>query len=255
MTALVVQTGIYGDGMFGARPEEDLGSVLDDVRDAGYDGVEVMSNLIGDPQLLRDACAARGLSIAAVHVFWWERDETRVRRALETLGTGRLLVSCPPVGAPADVPAVAAELRRTAAAAQDLGVVTLLHNHARECQVWADGRTACEALAGLLPAGEVGFAIDLHWAAAAGTLIRTIQAVGARCDYYHLKDGSLTEPKNGQSYDLGSGEVDIEGAWQLARTRPVSVAVVERGHAPDDQRAALRHDAAYARALLAGRPG
>lgn len=251
MTALVVQTGIYGDGMFGGRPETDLDGVLDDVRRAGYDGVEVMTNLIGDPERLRAACTARGLSVAALHVFWWERDAPQVRHALEVLGTGRLVVSCFPVEEPSDVPAVAGELRKLAEAAGELGVSTLLHNHASECQVMPDGRTAYEALAERLPAGEVGFVIDLHWAAVAGTLSRTIEAVGARCDYYHFKDGSIAEPKNGRSYDLGSGEVDIKGAWQLARTRPVAVAAVERGYAPHDQPAALHTDAMYVRALLA----
>jgi sugar phosphate isomerase/epimerase len=254
MTALVVQTGIYGDGMFGDRPEKDLDGVLDDVRDTGYDGVEVMSNLIGDPGRLLGACEARGLAIAGLHIFWWERDDPRVDDALRVLGTSRVIVSCLPVKEPADVPSVADELRRLAARARDLGVSTLLHNHASESRVMPNDATVYEALAERLPADEVGFVIDLHWAAVAGTLLRTIAAIGPRCDYYHLKDGSLTEPKNGRSYDLGSGEVDIPAAWQVARIRPVGVAAVERGYAPADQLAALRHDAGYARALLSDLP-
>ncbi len=251
MTSLIVQTGIFGDGMFGDRPERDLDGVLDDIRAAGYDGVEVMSNLIGDPERLKDACARHGLSVAALHVFWWERDVEQVRRALEVLGTSRLLISCLPIAAPSDVAGVADELRTVAGWARELGVSTLLHNHAPETRPLADGRTPFEALAGLLPPDELGFVIDLHWAAVSGTLLRTIEAVGTRCVYYHFKDGSLTEPKNGRSYDLGSGEVDLAAAWRLARAHPISVATVERGFAPDDQQAALRHDAGYVRGLLA----
>lgn len=254
MTELIVQTGRYGDGMFGDRPEKDLEGVLDDAAAAGYDGVEVMANLIGDPRRLTDACAARGLGIAALHIFWWERDEELVRQALRILRPPRLLISCLPIKTPADVTAVAAELQVVATRTREYGAATLLHNHAPETRELDDGRTPFESLAELLPAGDVDFVIDLHWAAVSRTLLRTVEAIGSRCYYYHFKDGSVADPKNGRSFDLGAGEVDIPAAWQLARARPIAVATVERGYAPDDQLAALRHDAAYVRDLLAQRP-
>lgn len=250
MTLLVVQTGIFGDGMFGGRPESDLDGVLDDARAAGYDGVEVMTNLLRKPERLRDACAARGLAVAAAHVFWWERDAPEVHRAIEVLETDRLILSCLPVKQPADLGPVAEELQRVAAVAHSVGASLLVHNHREEGLVLSDGRTTIEALAERLAPEDLGFVLDLHWAAVAGTLTRTLEAVGARCDYYHFKDGSLTEPKNGRSYDLGEGEVDLPGAWQLICGWPLTVAAAERSYAPTDQMAALRHDASYIRALL-----
>jgi sugar phosphate isomerase/epimerase len=247
-TLLAVQTGIFGDGMFGSRPETDLDGVLDAVCAAGYDGVEVMANLGRDPERLRAGCAARGLAITGLHLFWWERDDEALLAAAESMAAERLIVSCLPIKEPAEVAPVADDLRTLTSRLSRSGIPVLVHNHAPEGRVMSDGRTPMEALAEEL--SDLGFVIDLHWAAVAGTAIRTLQNIGPRCDYFHFKDGSLTDPKAPQPFDLGTGEVDLRGAWRLIRQRPLAVATVERGAPPVDAEYSLRHDRDFVRALL-----
>lgn len=247
---LAVQTGIYGYGYFGHWIEDDLEAALDVARETGYSGVEVMSNLTHDPARLRGACADRGLTVTALHVFWHEADELARPELVTALGTNRLIVSSVPIEAPADVGPVVTRLDEIAEPLRSSGVQLFVHNHAEECRPMADGRTPFEALAEAMPADRLGFVIDLHWAVVGGTLARTLRALGGRCDYYHVKDGSSTDGPDTRVYNLGDGEVDLRYAAQLIDDLGgVRVAVAERAARPPDARAALDHDARYIEAL------
>lgn len=248
---LAVQTGIFGDGMFGDRPERDLPGVLDEVREAGYDGIEVMGNLLGNPAALRDGCRDRGLTVFGLHLFWWELDFPRLGETALELGAERLIISCLPVTGPEDIAEVADRLRALAASLAPYELPVLLHNHTQEGRVLSDGRTTLEALAEVLSPDELGFVIDVYWAAVSGTLARTLERVGPRCDYFHFKDGSLSDPKSTVPYDLGTGDVDLPLAWAAIRGGPLKVITVERGPAPLDQHVSLRRDAGYVGDLLA----
>ncbi|GGS45044.1 sugar phosphate isomerase/epimerase family protein [Actinokineospora fastidiosa] len=250
---LVVQTGIYGYGIFGSRAEENLEAALDLVRATGYDGIEVMTSLTGDPGRLVAACADRGLVIAGFHVFWHELDDCW--EAARRIGAPRLILSGMPADSEENVRAALPALRSTAAKAREHGLRLLVHNHAEEARPLASGRSTLELLADELPAEDLGFVVDLHWASVAGDLARTIAATAGRCDYYHVKDGLIAEPENSRSFDLGAGEVDLAEGWRLATAAgPIAVAVVERGMPAEPLEPALRHDAAFVRGLFDQRP-
>jgi sugar phosphate isomerase/epimerase len=249
---LVVQTGIYGFGILGRRAEDALDETLGLIRAAGYDGVEVMSSLTADPQRLRTACADHGLTIAGLHLFWHELLEEEPWATAVALETPRLIISGIPASAEQDTLAALPRLREFADASNRHGLRLLLHNHAEECRPFASGRTVLEIVAEQLTADEIGFLVDLHWAAVGGDTRRTIETTSGRCDYYHVKDGLIDDPENPRSFDLGTGEVDLAGAWDLIRAAgAVSVAAVERAMPADPLEPALRHDAQFVRRLLA----
>jgi sugar phosphate isomerase/epimerase len=241
--------------MFGRRAEKDLYGALDSVRDAGYDGVEVMTSLSGSPLRLADACADRDLEIAGFHVFWHELTSGPQLDVAVALGTPRIIVSCIPAGSADEVRGALGPLGEYAKEAAGKGLRLLVHNHAEECHPLAGGSTALEILVENTSAADIGYVVDIHWAAVGGDMLRTIRAVAGRCDYYHVKDGSLADPDN--SCPLGAGEVDLDGAWHQAReSGPIAVAVVERGGTPpDDLDTALDHDARFVRDLFRRIPG
>ena len=256
ITQLIVQTGIYGYGMFGRAAEEDLDGTLALVAAAGYQGVEVMTSLTGDPARLNDACARAGLSIAAFHVFWHELADPRTWEAAESLDTAHVILSGYPSEDEEAALSAVQGLRDFAARAAGCGRRLLVHNHAEECRPLPSGRTVLDILTEKTDPDELGFVIDVHWAAVGGDMTRTIRTTAGRCDYYHIKDGSLDNPEEPRSYDLGTGQVDLPLAVREMRAAgAVSTAVVERGMPADDLVAALEHDAGFVRELLGGQAG
>ncbi|KLO28417.1 sugar phosphate isomerase/epimerase family protein [Mycobacterium haemophilum] len=249
---LAVQSGIYGYGIFGRRAEKDLEGTLSMVKAAGYDGVEVMSSLTKDPKQLNECCVRHGLSIVALHLFWEEIRKNPPWAVLATLDTARLIISGLPLVTEADLHEALDPLCDLAEEAANRGVRVLVHNHAEECAPFDNGLTPLEILVESTDDDYIGFVVDLHWAAVAGEVERTIKTTSRRCDYYHIKDGSLTNPNCDESYDLGSGEVDLHHAWGLIRRHHETVAAVvaERSMPAGDLAHALAHDAWFIRDLV-----
>ncbi|MER5950226.1 sugar phosphate isomerase/epimerase [Streptomyces sp. NPDC001904] len=250
---LVLQTGTQGYGILGRHAENDLEGTLDAVLEAGYGGLEIMSSLLGDRPRLRDACAERGLELTALHLFWQELDDFDWS-VLTELGVSRLILSGLPVASEEQTLGCLTALRRHSARARREGAQILLHNHAEEGIPLPGGSTPFEILAAETDEKEVGFVVDLHWAAVAGDTARMLKATAGRCDYLHIKDGLTADPQNPRSFDLGTGEVDLLGGWQQALgAGHVDIAVVERAMPAPDMRAALHHDADFVRSLFASR--
>ncbi|MFI5572431.1 sugar phosphate isomerase/epimerase family protein [Streptomyces sp. NPDC051740] len=246
---LVLQTGIYGYGILGQRAETDLEGTLDAIRTAGYDGLEVMSSLLGDPARLRDACAERGLDTVAVHLFWHELDDFSWE-TLRELACDRLILSGLPVDSVASTLDTLPALRDHVARAADVGARVAVHNHEEEARPLHDGRTPLEILCAETAPEELGFVVDLHWASVAGALERTLKATAGRCDYLHIKDGLIADPEAPHSFDLGTGEVELVHGWSTARsTGTIAVTAVERAMPAPDLPAALQHDAEFTRQL------
>ncbi|MEU4160900.1 sugar phosphate isomerase/epimerase [Actinoplanes sp. NPDC026670] len=246
---LVLQTGIYGYGILGRRAETDLEGTLDAIRAAEYDGLEIMSPLLDDPARLRDACAERDLDIVALHLFWHELDDLHWA-TLKALACDRLILSGLPVESADSISGSLPALRELTARAADAGARVAVHNHEEEARPLPNGRTPLEILCAETTPDELGFVVDLHWAAVAGALDRTLEATAGRCDYLHIKDGLIDDPQAPHSFDLGTGEVDLVRGWSTARsTGTITVATVERAMPAPDLPAALRHDAEFTRRL------
>lgn len=254
-TQVGVQTGIKGYGIMGSLPVRDLPRSLEYVRAAGATGIEVMTNLIDDPRRLRSACAAAGLGIIGLHVFWPELDQALLDKVRE-LGTPRLICSGVPV-APGQLADSIDSMRTWAAATGEAGARFLVHNHEEECLSLPDGRTPLEAIAAGTTPDEVSFVVDVYWANRAGAdFTELFTALAGRCDYVHFKDG----PRAGdttRSYGLGEGDVDLDLAWSSAlASGPLSWAVVERDNPAKNPESAVRADVerlrAYADSVTAG---
>ncbi|WNE93866.1 hypothetical protein PS467_00145 [Streptomyces luomodiensis] len=254
-TRLVLQTGTHGYGILGRHAETDLEGTLDAITDAGYGGLEIMSSLLGDRPRLRAACTERGLDLTTLHLFWQELDGFNWS-TLSNLGLHRLILSGLPVASEEETLACLPALREHAARAEQEGARTLIHNHAEEGIPLPGGSTPFEILAQETGEQEVGFVVDLHWAAVAGDTARMLKATAGRCDYLHIKDGLTADPQAPHSFDLGTGEVDLLGGWRQALAAgSVHVAVVERAMPAQQLTAALRHDADFVRSLIASEEG
>ncbi|WP_335980363.1 sugar phosphate isomerase/epimerase family protein [Streptomyces sp. CA2R106] len=248
---VIVQTGIYGYGILGRRAEEDLPGTLGAIAAAGFDGLEVMSSLLAEPDRLARTCTGLGLHVDGVHLFWHEL-ETFDWSVLTTLDTPRLILSGLPVASEEAIADNVPQLREHADRAAKAGARLLIHNHAEEGRPVEGGRIPLEILADRTQPAELGFVVDLHWAAVAGDTDRIVRATAGRCDYLHIKDGLVDDPEAPHSFDLGTGEVDLAHGWAAAGAAgAVAVAAVERSMPAEDLDAALRHDAAYTRGLIA----
>lgn len=247
MTRVGLQTGINGYGMFGWAAERDTAAVLAHIAAAGYQGIEVMRNLSARPDLLTLADGL-GLEVIALHVFWPDLSDSALATEVAGIGATRLVCSGLPCGKPEQCRATAAELARLASRWRDAGVELLVHNHAEECRVLEDGSTPLDYF---LDRTDVGFVIDLYWAAVAGTPPGdAVARVGERCRYLHIKDGRVPASADGESVPLGAGDVDLAGGWAAVRERrPDAWAVVERDIPPADPVAAIGADLAFVKRL------
>lgn len=209
-----VQLGMNGFGPFGWWPEEDLPRVLAVVRDTGFDGVEMMTNLLaqGDAAVnraLRDA----GLTAAAVHVFLNEVAEPgaldRLLDTLQVLDCDRLIASAANNRTRANFERLAATLDELGDACRRRGMAMLFHPHHAEFEPVRDqpGIRGVELLRQLCDPGLVRWNVDFYWAYRGGAdPVEVARRFAPVSGYYHVRDG---DQRHGAL--LGEGDLDVPG--------------------------------------------
>ncbi len=225
-----------------------LPEILDAVGKAGYDGVEFAHRVL-DADV--EACAAvmdeHDLDAVGAHVDI-EELEAGVPNAdaYETLGVSRLIVAYLDEShfdsemAVAETAETLDELAWTAAQA---GFELGYHNHAHELAA-VGSQPALEAL--LEETSRIVFELDIGWAHAGGVdPAGILDAHGARIHLVHVTDVTA----EGESAELGEGEVDLERVLAVARRVGVDQYVYEHD-APEDPEASLAHGAHELRELL-----
>lgn len=184
---------------------------------------------------IRDLCAQTGLNPVILHVGHGDLTGDWAAKLADarTIGVGWLVLS----SFPSDMYTVegmrlgARQLNEAGAAARELGMGMLHHNHGTEFAV-VDGVTLYDILLDETDPSLVGFELDLGWADSAGADSRRLFVDNpGRFPVLHVKDHDGT----GAWTDVGAGVVDFPRIFAKAEHGGVRYWLVER----DDQPAPL----------------
>ena len=242
--------------VFGQRAEVDLRGVLADVREAGFDGIEAHIIQAGSAAAVRTALAEFGLvqrSLAIGHHQCVEGVD-QVLDYAQGLSCNFIMVS--------GVGDHETEGLRAYEGAADLfnligarcraaGITFCYHNHSWEFQEY-DGVTGLERLYALTDPDLVKACIDVFWVQHGGRdPARFLRQYRDRIGYVHLKDLRYVGPEprrpgilaggldlgperytalmtEAEFVELGTGEVDFPGIWEVFRPLDLPWVVYEQ---------------------------
>ena len=217
MAALSVQLYSVRDAV-----AADLPGALARLAELGFTRVEPYD--LADPDALRDALAAAGLSAPSVHARL-DAELERVLEAAATIGARTVIHPHTEPGrwaTEAGVDEIADELAAAADAARSYGLLAGYHNHHWELASRLGGRSALERLAERLPP-EVVLELDTYWAAVGGEDVPALlDRLGERVRLLHLKDGPVSEDNTAQ-LPLGSGAMPVAAILEAAATAELAV--------------------------------
>ena len=183
-------------------------------------------DVVSDPDGLRDALAATGLSAPSTHARVGAGVELdRVFEAAVTIGAQTVVHPYSPPeqwDSESGVDAVADELVRAADAAEAYGLRVGYHNHHWELASRLGGRPALERLAERLPPTVV-LELDTYWAAVGGEdVVALLGRLGERVRLVHLKDGPI-DKDNAAQLPLGAGAMPVAAIVGAATAAELAV--------------------------------
>ena len=235
-------------------------TTLQRIKAAGYDGLELnrfmihpsslmvrlMTRAAGMPTgkggkldwhaLLQEA----GLGVASLHTDLGslEREGEAVAEEAKSFGTDTVVVTGMYRFDYGDENAVRELARRLNVAGESLrdeGLYLLYHNHNVELLRLSSGKRAYELLIEETDKDYVNFEFDSYWFTDGGADAKAwMQKLGRRMKLWHLTDrGSrrsgpaMTPILKADSVELGTGNMDLEGLWEIAAARGVQSVVLE----------------------------
>jgi sugar phosphate isomerase/epimerase len=191
---LPVGIQVYGLRDLLENSPENFESVMRNVADLGYDGVE-LAGLYGlKPEYVRDVLEKTGLVPVSAHVPLAEQigDAAKVARDYRSIGCQYVVAPYLPSEYRHLTPGyetVIAELKRIGAVMQEHGLKLLYHNHDFEFVKLADGCFGLDDIYGQIPANLLMVEPDTCWIEVAGQSAEGyIRKYGSRCEIIHLKD-------------------------------------------------------------------
>ncbi len=230
---------------------------------AGFAGVETVDVPGGDPAVARQVLDDLDLRIASSHTWADVADPDAVARAadaLAALGSGRMIVSNPPLDSLAAVDGLADRLAAASEVTAARGIRLGYHNHDAELRP-LDGTTGLDRLAARL-GDAIDLQVDIFWVAVGGAdPAEVITRLGPRVVSLHIKDG-IDLPAGAYrdepfvNVPAGDGIVDPGPAIAAAEALPsVEWLIAEFDHVAGDPLAAARrtHDTLVERGLARGR--
>lgn len=245
--------------IYGQRNREDIGGVLREVAEIGFDGAET-GNLFrqeGDEAKVRGFFAETGLALCGCHAGYAEyQDAVKLRENvayLKALG-GRYLM-CSGVGdrsrglaAYRDACTTFNDIGRQC---RDEGVVFCYHNHAWEFED-RDGETCgMDVIQAETDPALVKFCIDVYWVQVGGQdPAEFVRRHAERGVYYHFKDGGRHPDGKPRFLDLGTGEVDLRAAYAAALETQPEWIVYEQDRSERTPTESVRASRAYLREQL-----
>ena len=227
----------------------DLHGALARLASLGVTQVEPF-DVVSDPDGLRDALAATGLSAPSIHARVGAGVELdRVFEAAAAIGARTVVHPYSPPeqwSSESGVDAVADELVRAADAAEAYGLRVGYHNHHWELASRLGGRSALERLAERLPPAVV-LELDTYWAAVGGEdVVALLGRLGERVRLVHLKDGPI-DKDNAAQLPLGAGAMPV--AEIVAAATAAELAVLEFDDYAGDLFEGLAASVAFAHGL------
>ena len=233
---------------------------LKQIRTAGYDGVELnrfmihpssmmvrmMTRAAGMPTgnggkldwhaLLKES----GLEVASLHTDLGslERESETVIGEAESFGTDTVVITGMyrfDYGNESAVRELAGRLNRAGGKLKDAGISLLYHNHNVELLQVRPGVRAFDILIGETDEAAVNFEFDSYWFTDGGADAKAwMKRLGGRMKLWHINDrGSrqsgpaMTPILAADSMELGTGNMDLDGLWEIAAENGVEKVVLE----------------------------
>ncbi len=240
--------------------EEQAHTTLQKIKAAGYDGLELnrfmihpsslmvrlMTRAAGMPTgkggkldwpgLIKDS----GLSVASLGVDLGslEREPDQVIQEASSFATDTVVITGMYRFDYGDENAVRELAQRLNKAGQSLkgeGLSLLYHNHNVELLRLPSGRRAYDVLIEETDPDYVNFEFDSYWFTDGGADAKAwMQKLGSRMKLWHLTDRgyrqkgpAITPILKADSVELGTGNMDFEGLWEIAAANGVQSVVLE----------------------------
>lgn len=222
---------------------EDFDGTLEQVAGFGFTQVEPFQ-FINFMDQLRGGLSKHGLSAPTAHVGLLAGDQDEILAAAQELGIKTVIDPHVPEArwqTEEDIKQIASELNAAAEKAADLGLRVGYHNHSHELRSMINGRHALEVAVDHL-APEVVLEVDTYWAYAGGAdVVPLLGRLGDRVVALHIKDGdgSLDTKKQ---VPVGAGSLAV---WDYIAAAPDALVVVELDDSEGDLVDAVRDSRAY----------
>lgn len=191
---LPVGIQVYGLRDLLENTPEQFPAVMKQVKELGYDGVE-LAGLYGlDPVYIRDTLAEIGLTPLSAHVPLADMmaDIEKIIADYQVIGVDYLVVPYLPEEyrhLTPGYPVVIEEMKKIGAAVKAAGMKLLYHNHNFEFVRLEDGTFGFDDIYRQVPADLLMVEPDTCWIKVAGQdPVEYIHKYGSRCEVIHLKD-------------------------------------------------------------------
>lgn len=191
---LPVGIQVYGLRDLLENTPEQFPAVMKQVKELGYDGVE-LAGLYGlDPTFIRDTLAEIGLTPLSAHVPLADMmaNIEKVIADYQLIGVDYLVVPYLPEEyrhLTPGYPVVIEEMKKIGAAVKAAGMKLLYHNHNFEFVRLEDGTFGFDDIYRQVPADLLMVEPDTCWIKVAGQdPVEYIHKYGSRCEVIHLKD-------------------------------------------------------------------
>lgn len=197
--------------------EKDFYGTISAMKELGYDGVEFAGLFGEDPEKIKAYCEEIGIVPISAHVPYYDMLENpeAVLADYKTIGVKFVVVpylteECRP--GTDGFAATVEGIRKIGAAAKELGIQLLYHNHDFEF-VKIGEEYALDVLYSTVPEDLLKTEIDTCWVNVAGVNpAEYVEKYTGRAPVVHLKDFKKSGEGNGKLYDLIG--IDDEGAEQ-----------------------------------------
>jgi len=216
--------------------DDDPITILKNIKEFGYDGIEPAGFYGMDPYYFRGICDAIGLKIVSIHLSFWtltENIEDTVRK-LKTYG-------CDYAAIPGAFdlfvgneryPYFLKEFSKLGKALSDAGIQLIYHNHGYEFKP-SNGDMGIDVLYNSLDPEYVKAEIDCGFATYYGVdPIKLIKKYRGRVPVLHLKDFHFNEGVKDDfstfTCPVGEGELDLHGILGAAEFSGTKWLVVEQ---------------------------
>ena len=203
MKKLPVGIQVYGLRNLLENTPDQFETVMKQVKELGYEGVELAGTYGLEAAYIRDTLGETGLVPLSAHVPLVDmmKDIDAVIKEYQTIGVSYLVVPYLPEEYRHNTPGypvVIDAMKKIGAAVTDAGMKLLYHNHDFEFVTLADGTFGFDDIYTRVPENLLRVEPDTCWIKVAGQdPAEYIRKYGSRCEIIHLKDFVKEgQPKN-----------------------------------------------------------
>jgi len=219
--------------IWGTKPRENLESVLAEVREAGYEGVETSPEIVStDVSKTKSLLLENGLKLIALHMGVGNINQAeQAVRLLKEL-EGEYLTFSGPGGKSSeeDYLKCAEFLNKIGKISREHGVKTCYHNHGYEI---AGNQKGIRLIVQNTDPDLVGLCVDTYWVKYGGEdPLQFLKSNKDRIIYLHLKDGTDEDMRNNRFSELGKGSIDFPAILSFATRLGLKWVVVEQDWTP-----------------------